>query len=540
MSYHAMDYSPDIVANAGTVAGDGMPAIFNYSVGNPMLFFLPADEPLRNEYIHKITANGGVITDTEPSPSNGIMLLSSFPVAHRPAYKFQFIDDSIDQGAVQSLDAYRFMFDDEADDATNHAYEAIKAVGSSPGRTVRNGRITHRFNKLKDDYILKQVRMHPKYRNSHKFFDDLANHPPLEGHTGNSIRSRFRTHLEPKLEWVYKTASDGSLIKDEHGQLIRDTLDNLPKTLKNRFTAEEDYDLCQAIVDFNRARFFGAADEHGIVRDETGKPKEFDLYGQLTVPISFFSTLAKSNPMHTPNSWRDRYRKFVSRYGAKKYIDYYEKVQASGGIPEPIKGDSPSTAKAFKQLIGLNFRKDSQAALDEEISQLKSSNIDLAIIAQSQIAPEPLVKFLDRDVTIDSMMISDVFVQIPQHEVEPRITDILESCSQDDISVLIEKLKNVGFQPNFTAHIVMATNGDVARMQEYVHEFLLRMHNQVLLEKELYDMVQISRNGIWTPETDALLCSGNPADLKRLQQTHDHDEIKRRGNFLKLIGVNVP
>ncbi|EDK39454.2 hypothetical protein PGUG_03552 [Meyerozyma guilliermondii ATCC 6260] len=537
MSFHGIEYSPEMVANATTVADDGMPSIFNFPGGNPMLFYIAPDEPLRNEYVHKITNYGGVIADTEPRPSNQIILLSSYHLGHRSAYKFSFVDDSIEQGAVQNLDNYRFGYEGEADDATNHAYEAIKAVGSSPGRTVRNGRITHRFNKVKDDYILKQVRMHPKYRNSHKFFDDLANHPQLEGHTGNSIRSRFRTHLEPKLDWVYKTASDGSLIKDEHGQLIRDTLDNLPKTLKNRFTAEEDYELCQAIVDFNRARFFGAADEHGIVRDETGKPKEFDLYGQLTVPISFFSTLAKTNPMHTPNSWRDRYRKFVSRYGAKKYIDYYDKVTASGGVPEPIKGDSPSTAKAIKQLIGSNYRKDTQSALDEEISQLKSSNIDSAIIAQSQIAPEPLVKFIDRGATLESL-ISNAFFQVPQEEVEPRITEILESCSQDDISVLIEKLKATGFEPNFTAHIVMATNGDVAKMQEYVHEFLQRMNTQAIADP--YELAQISRNGIWTPETDAMLCSGNPADIKRLQQTHDHDEIKRRGNFLKSIGVSVP
>ena len=127
---------------------------------------------------------------------------------------------------------------------------------------------------------------------------------------------------------------------------------------------------------------------------------------------------------------------------------------------------------------------------------------------------------------------------MPQEEVEPRITEILESCSQDDISVLIEKLKATGFEPNFTAHIVMATNGDVAKMQEYVHEFLQRMNTQAIADP--YELAQISRNGIWTPETDAMLCSGNPADIKRLQQTHDHDEIKRRGNFLKLIGVSVP
>ena len=86
-----------------------------------MLFYIAPDEPLRNEYVHKITNYGGVIADTEPRPSNQIILLSSYHLGHRLAYKFLFVDDSIEQGAVQNLDNYRFGYEGEADDATNHA-----------------------------------------------------------------------------------------------------------------------------------------------------------------------------------------------------------------------------------------------------------------------------------------------------------------------------------------------------------------------------------------------------------------------------------
>ena len=72
----------------------------------------------------------------------------------------------------------------------------------------------------------------------------------MRGHTGNSIRSRFRKHLESRLNYIYKTDDQDQLIRDEAGNLIKIGLDEMPGTLKNKFTPEDDYLLCCVALEY--------------------------------------------------------------------------------------------------------------------------------------------------------------------------------------------------------------------------------------------------------------------------------------------------
>lgn len=323
-----------------------------------MLFYIPPRDPQRKKYKDLITQHGGIITESEPRDNNNIILISSQPISYKTTYKPEFIDDCIASGTLVDLDNYKVL----------------------PLNYLENKPKTHnRFDSAKDQYILEQVRRNPRKRNSHAFFDNLAEHEVLRAHSGNSIRSRYRVHLRDKLDYVYKTNSNDELVTDENGNLIRVSVEDFPFTLKNRFTAEDDYLLCKEILRFN------------VERNED---PNFDPYGQLSVPISFFGDFVrnKTAKSHTINSWRDRYRKYVFKHGVKRYIDYYESCLKDNVTPKAITKPNDISSE-FRNLIGSSYNPEvrrtashesGDSALDEEIGEVKSSNIDHALIDQDE------------------------------------------------------------------------------------------------------------------------------------------------------------
>lgn len=181
---------------------------------------------------------------------------------------------------------------------------ASSSVQKSTTKTAKKS--TNRFTEEQDEFILERIRENPRLRNSHKFYDTLATMEILNNHTQNSIRSRYRRLLQHRLYYVYKIDDFDRLVYDKHGEKIKVGIEDIGGTLKNKFTAEDDYILCKALKDAKR------------------------------VVYSVFSDLYRKNPHHSINSWRDRYRKFVGDGDIEAYITYYEKKISVGETPEGL------------------------------------------------------------------------------------------------------------------------------------------------------------------------------------------------------------
>lgn len=337
-------------------------SIFTDAAGRPLVFYIsPVEAEQREKYAKLIHTYGGIVErDDRVLQQNNVVQLSSFTWDDRVTVLFDFIDDLLKKGSQCFIDQYRNLpgmtkkrslhpFDESmsAADAVAHALAAKKQKMSKS---------TTKFTPEADNYILDQVRMKPRFRTSHKFFEELANHDMLKGHTGNSVRSRYRAHLEHKLTYVFKTDEYDNVELDQNGQRIAIPV-SLAKTIKNRFTAEDDFHLCDDIINHVLRN-----QDSELLRDGG----EFPLNeNKFSVLISFFDEYARHNPQHSLLSWRDRYRKFARQYGLQRYRNYYLQEIKSKDGPKPMK-NLTSRASKEKKKIENNVKRLKKAEVDAE------------------------------------------------------------------------------------------------------------------------------------------------------------------------------
>ncbi len=148
------------------------------------------------------------------------------------------------------------------------------------------------FTPEEDSFILQMVRYEPEKRYSHDFYRALVDKLPR--HTAASIRDRYRRVLDKKLEWVYQNGMNGDFTKVP-----------IPtRTLKQKFTPEDDYELCLYLVQHsNRAR-----------------------------SLNFFQEYANQNGRHSGNSYRYRFRKVIAPKGVENIIKEYRERVENGEI----------------------------------------------------------------------------------------------------------------------------------------------------------------------------------------------------------------
>ncbi|ODV86102.1 hypothetical protein CANARDRAFT_7458 [[Candida] arabinofermentans NRRL YB-2248] len=224
-----------------------------------------------------------------------------------------------------------------------------------------------KFTPQEDEAILDLIRRNPNLRSTHSFYARIAQLPLLSSHTGNSIRFRFRKILQPRLEYVYQLDPETNevMINSETGKPI--IIKDLPELLKSQYTAEEDYELCKHI------RYFKDHSEDFLKKRK----------GSENIPESVFLRLVEKSPRHTAMSWRDRYRKFASRYGIDEYCKYYEDCLAQNIEPVPMKNLSSRSKEATearaskKSKISNNVSKSSSFIEDfDNESDKKSTNLE--------------------------------------------------------------------------------------------------------------------------------------------------------------------
>lgn len=341
-------------------------SIFTDPTGQPMVFYIDPLDPQREKYQKLIHSAGGLVeTHDRVLERNDVVQLSSYPWGDRVTIAFAFIDELLKKGLMVYIEDFRFdpsmakkaglHYDDNMD--------AANAVAHALAKKLKISKTTKKFDAEADAYILEQVRLKPRFRTSHKFFEELAHHELLEGHTGNSVRSRFRAHLEHKLQYVFKTDDFDNLVYDDEGNRIAIPV-NLAKTIKNRFSAEDDFHLCDDIInhvlstqDPEQLKFAdGQYNKDGYLNEN-----------KFSVLISFFDDYARHNPQHSSLSWRDRYRKFARVYGLQKYRDYYVRELKSKDGPQPMK-NLTSRALKEKKKIENNVRRMKKAHDDAEVA----------------------------------------------------------------------------------------------------------------------------------------------------------------------------
>lgn len=454
---------------------------------------------------------------------------------------------------------------------------------------------TSKFNDEKDLFIMEQVRLKPRYRTSHKFYDDLANLEMLQGHTGHSVRSRCRVHLLPKIGYFYKTDDFGELVLDDKGEKVKIPASDVTHTLKNRFSAEEDYSLCTEVLKHVLSDNGGSRKR--ITRNEDGDIDE----RLLSVGISFFDEFANQYPNHSSPSWRDRFRKFAKAYGVQKYIRDYEECIRNNQIPEAMKNltrrkirkrdssDRFVTAAddEEEEEALVNGNEGLAGALDEEIGELKSSNIDEALkevdvnrkneeekrkIKQEfhnqntlnqntlnhhqsdsevesdsneiLVMPESAsqaydINYVSKNVKIDDILTNEFF-KIEDKKFSKQLNKILKDVSKNapndkEGDLLFKEFNKIGIKPIFTSHILMVSSSNALSIHNYLKAIFKKFKKaDNIPDFALYDFLLIDdKDGLWTPKQDKRLRKGKFNDLKN---TQTDVSINERTSFLKENG----
>lgn len=313
--------------------GIGLRKIFITPDGTPLEFYISPEEPLHDKYVRIIEDHGGIVHEQETANLlSSVIFLGSEPQDLRSTVSFRFVDESVARGYVAASDTQERSHEDSlalvADSINSSGNTNANRQPKKRQKPLNPRGPSKKFTAAADQYILEQVRMKPRFRTSHKFFEELAKHEQLEGHTGNSIRSRFRLQLENKMEYVYKTNDHDEIELDENGQRLAISVEGA-KTLKTKYTADDDYNLCCDVLSHVVTN-----QTLNVIRADSG-PFELDE-GKFSVPISFFDQYAIRHPHHSSLSWRDRYRKFARVYGVQKYKEDYENSVGTKLGPQPM------------------------------------------------------------------------------------------------------------------------------------------------------------------------------------------------------------
>lgn len=321
---------------------DNRKPLFTKPDGRSLEFFIDRSEEDSDKYAAIILENGGVVhSDQSALLSPEVIHLSRHTWNNRNTMHFQYVDDALRTGIVPYLPEFQLVAayaNDKKralrDDFVGTVATVDRSSGSPSGQVAgkkkpKTSKTTTKFTPEADMYILEQVRMKPRFRTSHKFFEELARHEPLHGHTGNSVRSRYRLQLESKLGYVYKTDNFDQLVLDENGQRLAIPVESA-KTMKTKFTAQDDFDLCNDIIDYV------VRNQDPLQIHSTGDSKYPLDENKFSVSILFFDQYATEHPNHSSSSWRDRYRKFARVHGLQRYRDEFIISLGTKEGPKPM------------------------------------------------------------------------------------------------------------------------------------------------------------------------------------------------------------
>lgn len=597
----------------------------------PLEFFVPALDPHYGEYAEIIRRLGGVLLETLPTnPGNQGRLVSSSAIVGQhglwgdylrellrigrfaPQQPYEFGEHHHDHGRQQHVlhlhqrqaqqqQLQQSQYQHQVDIMNQHQVIATAAASLDPGladaspeqqisaqvglktasnpfSNVLNSGLTapttrphHRYNDEKDEFILEQVRLHPHLRNTHHLFLELAKESVLMGHTGNSIRSRYRKVLAPRLEYVYKINARGEPERDKQGNYVILGSDALPATLKNRFNGDDDYAMCRMARDYL------------LERDVDIFDGSRESQAKFALPYTFFSALYKKCPTHSLHSWRDRYRKHVGEGTLSRYIDYHNDCHVKGLTPRPLLRISDDKVKLeqFKSIASMRGERKRNSVerdlleatapiVQEQLKRAQfdnNENIDAELLGhpshQEYVTPplqaemdevaiavagalgqhatsefikpeldtvdppgQLLIEYVDEDVEfVDLLDGNDILAKSKQFF--ERVQTICEST--EDVIDLYELFSAIGIKEALTSHALRATSAVLDIVPRFLKRFLERLELDLNQEEgmRMCDLLVIKgEKGIWNQEYDSWLDTGNEHLLEPYFLAEDIEERK--------------
>lgn len=457
-------------------------SLFSTPGGAPMAFHIPDHEPERAALVAAIESHGGRVVDSD----EGIALLTLAFNPYRTTYAPDFITKLVEAGKVLRIDRFRVtqpppdktvvMVEQGYIDAAMTQLRAVPDVSpemvarqararAKPVRVLTAGK--NHFTSDEDARILEYVRRNPFRRNTHRLFEEIAKE--LGNHTGNSVRYRYRNFLQARLEYVYKVDPlTNEVVYDANNNPIPAAVER--GTLKNKFTAADDFRLCCALRD------------HGI-----------------TTLIHFYKRFSESNPGHTALAWRDRYRKFISIDGYQKYIDYYERCVENNISPEPLRNLTSRRAQGLLRLLVVK-------TLAEFGHEIKPETPETPV---EPLLMEPL------EITQD--MFGPAYASKDPREV---VRLVAELAGGPDPATHIHEY--TGLPVALVQRAFAATSDDATVVPAYI---------KAVLENGLNTDVA-GVKGVWSLHDDELLQSGRPAERRRLVKFHGEASVARREVYL--------
>ena len=186
-----------------------------------------------------------------------------------------------------------------------HGSELIFPHGKSEGHIATyDDHSVRYFTDEEDKVLMEEIRKrHWMGIKGHSIYEAISKMPYFVSRrrTPASLRERMRT-LKYKVGYVYKVDKKNRLLKDANGNYIKTT--QIASKL-TPYTAEDDLLLCKTIYL-----------KLDIVTDDKG-------FESVVFPTNFFDKFAIVYDTHTPESWRQRYKNYLSIFGIANYIKYY-------------------------------------------------------------------------------------------------------------------------------------------------------------------------------------------------------------------------
>lgn len=390
-----------------------------------MAFYLL--EPIDSNLGQLISHYGGHVLSEPRKTCIVIVNSSSNNTSKFPTVISQdFVNDSIEKGVIQDRRKYTIRKLVKAADiklnlsqSDQEKLDNGKLTFNKEAFANTNGKKTSKFTKPEDEFILDLVRRNPNLRSTHSFFERISQFLPLAGHTGNSIRYRFRKILSKEMKYYYLVdpLTNELKIDQETNEPIK--IYETPSLIKSQYTAEEDLFLCKSVLDYINGKTFPHI-----------KRKRLNV----SIPEIVYQNISNEMSNHSALSYRDRYRKFACKYGLQNYIDYYENCLKEGTTPNPMKNLSSRTDRKgvprqmFSEAIvdDTNIDDDNDDDNDDEnVNEVQPTNEKIET-SKEKLTTEPLKKKLkldtskikledpDSSVAVAAAAIANVSEQLPK------------------------------------------------------------------------------------------------------------------------------
>ncbi|KAG0683671.1 hypothetical protein C6P40_000778 [Pichia californica] len=332
----------------------GKSDIFVDAALNPYNFYLCDPLDKSETLVRMIEENGGNVVDDYSQTCIIISQKNSeIPDDLKSAhiYSYEVIQDSVNRGTQQEFTQYLIYIPQSQQESTPQQFSddraitlngdvndynfdelnaALQSTNSSNQSIINNQLFNNtnttsipyndnsvRYFTTEEDNILKEEirKRHFMGIKGHTIYEVISQLPYFVNRirTPASLRERMRT-LKYNVGFVYKLDRKNRLLKDANGNYIKTT--QISNKLK-QYTAEDDLILCKTI-------YF----KLDIVTDIQG-------FEHVVYPTNFFDRFALVYDNHTPESWRQRYKNFLSLFGIVNYLKYYIMQCKLGKQPLP-------------------------------------------------------------------------------------------------------------------------------------------------------------------------------------------------------------